>query len=135
MPNSKVTIEDEDQCIANLESKLEDMVELLHLWKNEAYSYRQLIEAILTGRFTHNRAKEALSRSESLNVYAFLPLKKGERDAFLAIANFAEMDPHEFFWSCLDTIMCHADDEDVLAGCREAAERRFRDDKMPEWSL
>ncbi len=49
----------------SVEEKLKDAIELLHLWKDEACSYRQLIEAILSGRFSHAQAREAIRRHET----------------------------------------------------------------------
>ena len=51
---------------AVLEAQLEDTIELLHLWKNEAYAYRSLVEAILTGRYTHEEARLVLAKNYCL---------------------------------------------------------------------
>ena len=51
----------EDRRIAQLESKLEDTTELLHLWQNEALAYRQLAEAMVEGDVTHETARMALA--------------------------------------------------------------------------
>ena len=48
--------------ISSLESTLERTVELLHIWKNEAFSHRWLVEAIVSGRFSISKAKELVSR-------------------------------------------------------------------------
>lgn len=113
------------------------MVELLHLWRNEAYTYRLLSEAVVTGHYTRDQAKRALATAnfgpEGLRL-AFLPLTQGEHAAFAAIATFAQLPPHEFLWSCLDAIMTNSDDQDLLAGAQEAAQRRFALNQLPDWA-
>ena len=131
-----------------LESKLEDTIELLHLWKNEAYAYRNLIEAVASGRFSLSKARELLESNQTgfrlLGCSCFalgamqdpadrgadcrleVLLSREECDAFISAANKARLSPAEFLWSCVDSMMNSADDEDVLRGCREAAERRFK---------
>ena len=53
-----------DQRIAELEAKLQDTIELLHLWKNEAYTYRQLVEAVVVGDVSPETAQMALTISD-----------------------------------------------------------------------
>lgn len=109
---------------------------MLHLWKNEAHAYRLLAEAVAIGQYEPAQAKRALATAvfgpDELRL-TYLPLSEGEHRAFAAIAAFAQLAPHELLWACVDTIMAHGDDEDVIAGCAEAARRRFQDGEMPEW--
>lgn len=125
-----------DPQLAALQAKLDDTVELLHLWKNEAHAYRLLAEAVAIGQSEPAQAKRALATAvfgpDELRL-TYLPLSEGEHRAFAAIAAFAQLAPHELLWACVDTIMAHGDDEDVIAGCAEAARRRFQDGEMPEW--
>ena len=152
--------QDAEGVIAELEMKLNDTVELLHLWKNEACAFRHLTEALVAGRFSLEEAKtllacpnqfEAANECEILNekceiegtAVDFEPfsishllfniLSVGEREAFLAAARKAELSPAEFLWACVESMMNSSDDEDVLRGCREAAHRRFREGKLSEW--
>lgn len=117
-------------------AKLNDTVELLHFWQNEACTYRLLAEAVATERYTPAQAKRALAGAgfgpEKLE-FAFVPLSAGEFRAFAAIAAFAGLEPREFLWACLDNIMMHSDDEDLIAGCAGAARRRCRDGVEPDW--
>lgn len=121
----------------SVHAQLENTIELLHLWQNEAHTYRLLAEAVATGRYSHERAKQALAKGtfgpEELRL-AFLPLTEAEHRAFSGIAAFARLSPEEFLWACLDTVMGNSEDEDLLAGCREAARRRFQEGTMPKWS-
>ena len=48
--------------VARLELKLQDMVELLHMWKDEASSYRWLAEAVVNGDYPLAKAKRTLER-------------------------------------------------------------------------
>ncbi len=47
-----------DRRIASLEQKLEDTIELLHMWKNEANDYRLLLESIVEGNTSIEKARE-----------------------------------------------------------------------------
>lgn len=120
-----------------LEARLADTVELLHLWQNEAYSYRLLAEAVAMGLYSAERAKQALAKGAfgpgDVRL-AFLPLAETEHRAFGAIAAFAQLAPQEFLWVCLDAVMGNSDDEDLLQGCAEAARRRFRDGVLSDWA-
>lgn len=120
----------------DLLAQLNDTVELLHLWQNEACTYRLLAEAVATERYTPSQAKRALAAAgfgpEKLEL-AFVPLTAGEHRAFAAIAAFAGLEPRELLWACLDAIMMHSEDEDLIAGCAEAARRRFREGIEPDW--
>lgn len=120
-----------------LTAKQENTVELLHLWKNEAHTYRLLAEAVATGRYTQAQARRALAAATfgpELHHLAFLPLSKEEHKAFTAITAFAQLPPPQFLWACLDTIMTNSDDEDLVAGCREAAHKRFIQEQLPGWA-
>ena len=48
--------------IESLERKVEDAIDLLHMWKNEAYSYRWLVESVIDGRFPVAKARQALAK-------------------------------------------------------------------------
>ncbi len=52
--------------IAKLEAKLEDTNELLHLWQNEAYSYRALATAVVNQEIPHSKAKAMLRPNSDL---------------------------------------------------------------------
>jgi|GEM_PF-2236875 len=129
--------ETDRQHIALLEAKLDDTTDLLHMWMNETYAYRFLAEAVATGRYSKEQAKRALKTGqlefENLHL-TYLPLTKEEHKAFTHIATFAQLEPYQFLWSCLDTIMSHADDELLLAGCRESATKRFEEGVTPGWA-
>ncbi len=47
--------------LERMQAKLEDTIELLHLWKNEALAYRHLAEAMVEGDVTHETARRALA--------------------------------------------------------------------------
>lgn len=125
------------QQLSELQAKLEEIVELLHLWKNEACTYRLLAEAMVTGRYSLEGAKRALAKGvfgpEELRLI-FLPLNEAEHRAFNAIAAFSQLAPQEFLWACADTVMGSCGDQDVLLGCAEAARKRFRDGRAPDWA-
>lgn len=53
--------------------ELENLTELLHLWVNEAHAYRLLVEALITGRYTKQQAKQALERSYNPQLAEGLP--------------------------------------------------------------
>ena len=57
-----------EQRISCLESKLEDTIELLHLWKNEALAYRKLVEALVVGEVTHETARRALTLADPAKI-------------------------------------------------------------------
>lgn len=122
--------------LASVQAKLADTVELLHLWQNEAHTYRLLAEAVAIGHYSPIEAKRALARGvfgpEQLRL-AFVPLAESEQRTFAAIAAFAGLPPSEFLWSCLDTVLINSDDEDLLKGCAEAARKRFREGELPAW--
>ena len=46
--------------IAELESKLEDTVEMLHMWKTEACAYRHFLKAVVERRFSLEQVKKLL---------------------------------------------------------------------------
>ncbi len=46
--------------VSELEEKLKDTTELLHLWMNEAASYRWLVEAVAAEKYPLSRAKELI---------------------------------------------------------------------------
>ncbi len=48
--------------ISRLEQKIRDGVELIHLWKNEAYAYRLLLERVLDGDYPISEARKAVSQ-------------------------------------------------------------------------
>ncbi len=50
--------------ISQIEAKLEDTIELLHLWKNEALAYRHLVEAMIEGDVTQETARRALALAD-----------------------------------------------------------------------
>ena len=50
--------------IDSLESKLKETVELLHVWKGEAFSYRSLAFAILDGKIDLEDARLMLKSAE-----------------------------------------------------------------------
>ena len=137
MSDSTPVIQDSSLQVSTDQDKLEDTVELLHLWKNEAYAYRHLVEMVISGRYTFAQAREALSKTYSLNSYSLntcsLELAPEEREAFLATAKRSSLSPSEFLWACVESMMNSADDEYVLNGCREAAERRFKDGVLSAW--
>ena len=58
----------EDQRIAQLESELEDIIELLHMWKDEALAYRKLAEALVNGEVTHETARMALAVADPAKI-------------------------------------------------------------------
>ena len=50
--------------LTSVQAKLEDTIELLHLWKNEALAYRKLVEAVLEGEMSLETARKALAISD-----------------------------------------------------------------------
>ena len=91
----------------------------------------------------HDASVSSASSVASLNNSPFniphsqficLPSTKEEHQAFTHIATFAQLEPYQFLWSCLDTIMSHADDELLLAGCYQAATKRFEERILPDWA-
>ncbi len=143
-----------------VKAKLSDTIELLHLWKNEAFAFRHLVEVLVAGRFSLEEAKKLLAypiETEPENECEFVNEKSGtegtavgfeplsiyyslltilsfsESDAFLAMAKKAQLSPVEFLWACVESTMNNGDDPDVLNGCREAVHKRFRDEVLPDW--
>ena len=53
--------------ISHLERKVEEGVELLHLWKNEAHAYRLLLERVIAGNCSLEDARKAVSKSASIH--------------------------------------------------------------------
>lgn len=51
--------------IAQLELKLEDTIDLLHMWKNEACSYEWLAKAMANGDYSLQKAKQSLNRAST----------------------------------------------------------------------
>ena len=64
MSDSIPVVHDLQSRIAELEAKLQDAVELLHLWKNEALAYRKLVEAVLEGEVSPETARMVLAISD-----------------------------------------------------------------------
>ena len=52
--------EHSERRIAELESKLEDTVELLHMWKSEACAYRHFLKAVVERRFSLEQVEKLL---------------------------------------------------------------------------
>lgn len=63
-----------------------------------------------------------------------VPLVEDEYRAFVAVAGLAKLEPPELLWACVDSLMDSADDGDVLAGCHEAADQRFRGYILSGWA-
>lgn len=61
--------------VAELEIKLEDATELLHMWKGEACTYLTLAQAVVQGVFTPAKAKAMLARHVPLTPDARSRLK------------------------------------------------------------
>ena len=99
MINSNTTIQENEDQRLSLQAKLDDTIELLHLWKGEACSYRLLAEAIVTGRISHDQAQSMLSRvhsfeSSSLKVRILEPTAREYSD-FLARECMTELEPEQ----------------------------------------
>ena len=60
-------------------------------------------------------------------------LTQQERRLLLLAAEAAGIPLSEFAWACLDTVMSHADDPDLLNGCKEAADLRFHSGRQSDW--
>jgi len=148
--------------VADLQAKLDDMVELLHMWMGEAFSYRQLAEAVTSHCVSLEEAKRMLASHLAGSRFlgcpcvalratpdppgndvgcrfkdsriAMLPLGVDEFKSLEAVAKRSGLELHEFLWACVESMMNNADDEDVLKGCREAAHRRFRAQVLPDWA-
>jgi len=163
MHNSNEAVLDREQCISDLQAKLDDMVELLHMWMGEAFSYRQLAEAVTSRHVSLEEAKRMLEShlagSRLLGCpcvalratpdppdsdvgcrfnesrIAMLPLGVDEFKSLEAVAKRSGLELHEFLWACLDTIMSSSDDPDILQGCYDAANRRFRDGVIADWNV
>ena len=52
----------------SVQAKLEDTIELLHLWQNEALAYRHLAEALVAGEVTQETARRALAIAEPMKI-------------------------------------------------------------------
>jgi len=121
--------------ILELETKLEDTVELLHLWMNEAYAYRHLVEMMVSDRVSLTRARELLDLPCAIDhlPVVSLGLSEEESAAIVSVAAGAKLDVPKFLWACVDAMVNSRDDPDGIKGCREAANRRFKNEVLSEW--